>query len=481
MSETAERWSTIEDLPEEASGLANADLASFASSWGQELASLRGTPELAAFLDELRREWAIETGVVEGLYTLPRGLSEQLVRGGIDEQVLIAAGFGVRAATVAGMVDDHLVALDRVAELGRDPRGVSAADIKELHALATLHQSSNGTPLLKGAFKRESNDVVRPDGSVQRHCPPEEIAAEVNRLLELHEKHEAGEVPVEVEAAWLHHRFMQIAPFQAGNGLIARALASLVFMKGGWFPLVVRRDDVERFHAAHERADAGDLKPLVDLFASLERRLVLEAPGAVGDSLRRERVDQVIDSARKVLESQQDSGTADWSAAAERAKMLNKAAQQRLALTAEKMTRDLRQIAPDYRFEVDYEKNGGSRDYFFKWHIIENARRLDYFANLDIYRAWTRLMMRTSTQDEMLLSFHAVGDQAGGKLVAAMCFFKRDRVQRGEENLSDLEPLTDQLFDIDPTEDPSSARDRFLRWMEAGLVRGLEVWRESLG
>ncbi|HZA60767.1 MAG TPA: hypothetical protein VE754_03675, partial [Actinomycetota bacterium] len=146
-----------------------------------------------------------------------------------------------------------------------------------------------------------------------------------------------------------------------------------------------------------------------------------------------------------------------------------------------KMTRDLRQIAPDYRFEVDHEKNGGSRDYFFKWHIIENARRLDYFANLDIYRAWTRLMMRTSTQDEMLLSFHAVGDQAGGKLVAAMCFFKRDRVQRGEENLSDLEPLTDQLFDIDPTEDPSSARDRFLRWMEAGLVRGLEVWRESLG
>lgn len=51
------------------------------------------------------------------------------------------------------------------------------------------------------------------------------------------------EVSPEVEAAWLHHRFTQIHPFQDGNGRIARLLASLVFIKAGWFPLVVTRDD----------------------------------------------------------------------------------------------------------------------------------------------------------------------------------------------------------------------------------------------
>ena len=50
-------------------------------------------------------------------------------------------------------------------------------------------------------------------------------------------------VPVEVEAAWLHHRFTQIHPYQDGNGRVARALASLLFIKAGWFPVVVTRDD----------------------------------------------------------------------------------------------------------------------------------------------------------------------------------------------------------------------------------------------
>jgi hypothetical protein len=477
----AYRWSTVEDLPENPGGLANQDLASFASSWGEQLSSLRGTPELAGFLDELRREWAVETGVVEGLYSLPRGLAEQMVREGLDTPALAAAGPGVPAELVTGMVQDHLVALDRLAELARGGQGFTAADIKELHALITLHHApANGTPLLKGAFKRESNDIERPDGSVLEFCPPEQVASEMERLLELHASHLAAGVPVEVEAAWLHHRFIKISPFQFANGLIARALASLVFQRGGWFPLVVRRDDVERYAAAQERAEAGELKPLVDLFAFLQRRTVLEAPGVVGDTLRAERVDQVIDAARKVLEGRKDGGSQDWAKAAEVAKVLLHAAEERLSVTAEKMTRDLRALASDYRFEVDAEKSGGSRDFFFKWHIVENAKRLDYFANMDIYRSWTRLMMRTTTQDEILVSFHAVGDQATGKLVAAMCFFKRDRVQRGEENLADLAPLSDQLFEIDPHEDPSSSQDRFLRWLEAGLVRGLELWRESL-
>ena len=43
-----------------------------------------------------------------------------------------------------------------------------------------------------------------------------------------------------MEAAWLHHRFVQIHPFQDGNGRIARALSTLIFVKAGWFPLVVR-------------------------------------------------------------------------------------------------------------------------------------------------------------------------------------------------------------------------------------------------
>jgi len=47
----------------------------------------------------------------------------------------------------------------------------------------------------------------------------------MERLLELHQSHMS--VPPEVSAAWLHHRFTQIHPFQDGNGRIARAIADM--------------------------------------------------------------------------------------------------------------------------------------------------------------------------------------------------------------------------------------------------------------
>jgi len=474
------RWKSIDDLPEDVRTLTNPDLAQLASSWSAQQSALRGTAELGEFEQQLRNEWAVETGIVEGLYALPRPVSERLIREGVDASILAASGVK-EPELLAGMVADQLFALRRIEQMAADPRGISTSDIKELHALITLHLAGDGGPMLKGAYKLGPNDVTRPDGSSHQFCPPEQVAWEMERLLELHEKHQARDLPADVQAAWLHHGFMQIAPFQAGNGLIARALATAIFVKNGWFPLIVRRDDLERYAAAQDRADAGDLKGLVDLFAFIQRRTLLEAPGAVGDSLRKERVDQVISSAKAVLEQRQRADDVGWAEAAEIAKSLLVVAEERLRRTADRMSQDLRQLAPDFRFEVDTEKSGGPRDYFFKWHIIESARQLDYFANLDIYRSWTRLMMRTATQDEILLSFHAVGDQSDGKIVATMCFYRRDRVQRGEENLADLSTVCDQLFEVDPNETAEGARERFTPWLEAGLVRGLELWHESLG
>ena len=69
----------------------------------------------------------------------------------------------------------------------------------------------------------------------------------MDSLIELHRNHH--DVAPEVEAAWLHHRFTQIHPFQE-NGRIARALATLIFVKAE-LPLVVR--DSERDKYMHSR------------------------------------------------------------------------------------------------------------------------------------------------------------------------------------------------------------------------------------
>jgi Fic family protein len=118
---------------------------------------------------------------------------------------------------------------------------------------------------------------------VHEYCPPEHVASEMDQLLAMHMDHETRGVPVEVEAAWLHHRFTQIHSFADGNGRVARAITSLVFIKAGWFPLVVKRDDRVRYLEALEIADAAHLKALIEMFVQAQRNALIEATEATYD------------------------------------------------------------------------------------------------------------------------------------------------------------------------------------------------------
>ncbi len=88
------------------------------------------------------------------------------------------------------------------------------------------------------------------------YCPPELTRDEMESLVCMYRETEPTYSP-EVKSAWLHHRFTQIHPFQDGNGRVARALASLVFLREGLFPLVVRESDRKEYIGALEEADAG--------------------------------------------------------------------------------------------------------------------------------------------------------------------------------------------------------------------------------
>jgi len=93
----------------------------------------------------------------------------------------------------------------------------------------------------------------------------------MDRLIAMHKEHQQKDIPPEIEAAWLHHRFAQIHPFQDGNGRVVRALASLVFLRAGWFPLVVNRDERVEYIESLEKADQGDFASLVNLFAMIQK------------------------------------------------------------------------------------------------------------------------------------------------------------------------------------------------------------------
>ena len=77
--------------------------------------------------------------------------------------------------------------------------------------------------------------------------------------MRMHREH--GQIAPEIAATWLHHRCTQIHPCRDGNERVAGTLATLVFLRAGGFPLVVRATDRSEYVGALERADDGTCNP----------------------------------------------------------------------------------------------------------------------------------------------------------------------------------------------------------------------------
>lgn len=262
----------ITDLPDDLSRLELASMAELRAMWSEKQAQLTGLSAYQDFCDRLAREWSVETGQIENLYRIERGVILALIETGFSAAVLERGSTDKPQEYVLALLRDQQAALEGLFAFVKQDRSLSTSYIKELHAAMTRSQltttavSPSGdameVELLHGAYKTMPNSPVR--GATQYHyCPPEHTASEMDRLVEMHLAHVERGVSPEVEAAWLHHRFTQIHPFQDGNGRVARALASLVLIRGGMFPMVVALTDKDAYLDALEAADLDDLRPLV--------------------------------------------------------------------------------------------------------------------------------------------------------------------------------------------------------------------------
>lgn len=238
------------------------------------------------FLTQLKRKWAIETGIIEGLYHIDRGTTQTLVEKGIVEAVY-NENRGQISTNTFNILTDHLSVINGVMDtVGDEQRLLTLSFIKELHQALMQHQTttqavdSQGTifetALITGDWKRLQNNPSK-GGNTYYYCPPEQVVSQMERLLELYHAYVAEGVHPVVLSAWLHHRFTQIHPFQDGNGRMARTLATIVLVKYQYFPLVIDRDKRDDYLSALESADNDDMLPLFRLFATFQEQQFNEA------------------------------------------------------------------------------------------------------------------------------------------------------------------------------------------------------------
>jgi hypothetical protein len=196
-----------------------------------------------------------------------------------------------------------------------------------------------------------------------------------------------------VRAAWLHHRFIRIHPFEDGNGRVARALTLLVLLRARYAPLVVDRTMRTPYIDALDHANDGDLRPLIRLFARLEivaLRSELERPvepitaGTGAVAVARAYADRLV-----ALRS------ADRVDRVERAEQLAAVLHGRIVghLTAlgDQVREQFRTADELARARTEDAQPPDERARYWHVQLVRTAREVDFFTNLTSGSWWTRL------------------------------------------------------------------------------------------
>lgn len=489
---TTHLWAPITDLAPEDLELASDELKPLSEVWADERTRLADDAALRAFNERLQREWAIETGILEKLYTLDRGVTQLLIERGIDSSLIPNDASNRPPEVVATIIRDQEHAVDYLFDLVAQRRPLSVSFIKELHALMTRHQSTTAgvdqfgneveIPLVHGCFKQWPNNPTRADGSLHEYCPPEQVDSEMDRLIDLHHRHHEAHVPPDISAAWLHHRFTQIHPFQDGNGRVARAIASLVFIQNRWFPLVITRDDRVPYLEALESADAGELGPLTALFATRQKQAFVRALGIAREVTQEgERLDQQLAAIQDMFRTRDAELRKELEHAKEVARAMWNLAGARFDELAGQLNTSMAAPGRDRRaFVAKAGDDDAERRNWNRWQVIQGARELGYFAGLGDFSCWVSLAIQTEAgRGDILLSLHTIGHEFKGVIGASVVFYRRHESAEGERQSLEVQTVSDEIFQINYKDDEERVAGRFNRWLEDALVKGLDAWRRT--
>ena len=231
------------------------------------------------WVKEQSRAFAIETGQIEGLYLLKRGVTETLITEGLESASGIFSAIDIEDNALRGLLTDQECAMQMMFSNVKEERDLTEAAIKEWHALFTRHQDHAvgidqfgnrvNVPLLKGTYKIRSNNPRQSRGTIYEYCPPEHVASEMEQFLEFHHGHRELNLAPELEAAWLHYEFVRIHPFQDGNGRVSRLLMAYAYAKAGEFPPLIATANKSDYIGVLEAADAGQFQVLVEYLGQL--------------------------------------------------------------------------------------------------------------------------------------------------------------------------------------------------------------------
>jgi len=404
------------------------------SSWFQRRSKLQGnSQEYELFLTRLKREHAIETGIVERMYDLDKGITETFIKEGFVQSYISHGDTNVPIPKLISHLKDHLDAVDFVFDIVKENRKLTVSFVKELHSLVTQHQDyCDGKDqfgceikikLLRGKFKERENNPSRDDGIIIMYCPPEHVDAEMDNLIFLYNEAVSNNVHPIINAAWFHHAFTTIHPFQDGNGRLARLLSSLILIKNGFFPFTVLRDEAKvKYIKALESADKGEPKKLVDYFIEVQKRNIEKALNI--KEVTSTSFDEVTDIFSQKITS--------WNKRKddEKIKTLSENRMTVFHYCETYLNEALTSLKEKLNGNVDISiyscgLNDNSKSHYYFGQIIKYAKKHDYYFNRNLPKAWIlfRIDLSIEKSYQLGITIHHYGYEENTLAIGAFLEF----------------------------------------------------------
>jgi Fic family protein len=253
------------------------------------------------------RAAAMDTGAIEGLYTVDRGFTMTVATQAVAWQHAIAE----KGENVRELFEAQLEAYELVIDAVTNRLPITEAWIRALHEKVCAQQPTykvltdqgwQEQELPKGAYKTQPNHVLLNDGSIHSYAPVGQVAPEMYRLLEQIRTPEFERAHPITQASYLHYGFVVIHPFADGNGRVARALASVFFYRALSIPFLVFANQTTTYFNVLHKADQDQTSPLFAFFRDrgidtiqlvIDHLLTVEAPAPDTIAARIRLIDEV--------------------------------------------------------------------------------------------------------------------------------------------------------------------------------------------
>ena len=453
-------------------------LDDISSSWYERRDVLQNnSKEYEQFISELKREHAIETGIVERLYDLEKGITETFIKKGFYESYVSHTDTNVPVPKLLSHLSDHLDAVDFVFDVVKDNRDLTLGFINELHALVTRNQiytegrdqfgKKTQIPLLKGKFKEFENNPTREDGTKILYCPPEHVQSEMDNLVSIYIKAESDETHPLITATWFHHAFTTIHPYQDGNGRVARLLASLILIKHGLFPLTVLREEAkEKYINALELSDNGEHQNLVSYFAEVQKRHIEKALN----------LKEVSSTSFEEIANIFSNKVENWqkNKKEEREILLNNSRIKVFQFCLNYLNEaklNLEKRIDGTNLSIDFcAPTDDSKQHFYQGQIIKYAKKHNYYFNRSLPKGWLtfRIELAENKKYQLGITVHHYGYDDNTLAIGAFLeYLQSDEIQ---ERLDSTLPLEIKPHIISITSDIESKEKNIRSFLENSIT-----------